>query len=172
MTDLNDLRAVCPPPVSPTLVVPVWEEVERRIGFQLPSDYKDLVSAYGRGSFARFIHVFQADSSFPAIDIRNAPAEILETLRFVESQGFPVPGGLESLFPIAVSDNGNYVFWRMEPRGNPDLWEVAVNEPRGDRWDFFKGNLTSFLAATLSGEHVVSMFPGDLLAEEVVFEVY
>lgn len=174
MTELSALRAVCEPPAVPAPTSYTWEDVEREVGFRLPKDYKDLVEVYGRGGFARFLHVFQPDSTFPAIDVRVAPIEILETLRSFEGPGSPVPDDLDlrMLFPIAVSDNGNYVFWRMDPCEVPELWDIAVNEPRGDRWYFFKGNLTTFLAAVLSGDRVVSMFPGDLLAGQVVFDVY
>ncbi|MFB7779288.1 SMI1/KNR4 family protein [Streptomyces bauhiniae] len=146
--------------------------MELELGFRLPRDYRELVDKYGPGSYAQFIHVFQPRSSFPAVDIRVAPTEILETLRFVEAQGFPFPGALNSLFPIGVTDNGNYIFWRMDPRQFPEAWEIVVNEPRGDRWDFFNGNLTSFLGAVLSGTRRVPMFPGDLLEGQVSFETY
>lgn len=86
-------------------------------------------------------------------------------------QGFPIPDDVETLFPAALSDNGNYVFWRMQA-DDPNLWTVTVNEPRGDRWDFFDGSLTEFLAAVLSGRNKVSVFPGDLLDEPVVFSAY
>ncbi|WP_329369797.1 SMI1/KNR4 family protein [Streptomyces sp. NBC_01483] len=142
------------------------------VGFQLPLDYKEIVYTYGRGSFAEFIHVFQPGSSLPAVDIKVAPSGILETLRFVETQGFPMPVVLDSLFPVGVSDNGNYVFWRMDPLDSPDEWEIVVNEPRGDRWEFFEGNLTSLLVAVFSGARKVSMFPRDLLAEQVAFHAY
>ncbi|MEV7388336.1 SMI1/KNR4 family protein [Streptomyces sp. NPDC091215] len=172
MTNLRHLQDICPSPVDPVAPLHDWGQVESELGFRLPRDYKELVDKYGPGSYARFIHVFQPESSFPAVDIRVAPSKILETLRFVEAQGFPIPGALDSLFPVGVTDNGNYIFWRMDPRDLPEAWEMVVNEPRGDRWDFFKGDLTSFLGAVLSGAHRVPMFPGDLLEGQVGFETY
>ncbi|MEU7967399.1 SMI1/KNR4 family protein [Streptomyces sp. NPDC049097] len=172
MNNLRDLQTICPPPTVPVAQPHDWEQVEHEVGFQFPKDYKELVERYGQGSYAQFIDVFQPGSSFPAVDIKVAPGEILETLHSVDMHGFHVPGGLDSLFPVGVTDNGNYIFWRMNPRDNPGGWGIAVNEPRGDRWDFFEGNLTSFLVAVLSGAHRVPMFPGDLLAEPVAFDVY
>ncbi|MET8298812.1 SMI1/KNR4 family protein [Streptomyces sp. NPDC005180] len=169
---MSDLKAICPPPPLSASRSYNWTDVERQVGFTLPGDYKELIQSYGQGSFARFIHVFQPSTAFPAIDIRSAPSEILETLRSVKSEGFSIPFDLESLFPVGVSDNGNYVFWRMDEFGSPDLWGIAVNEPRGERWDSFSGNLTEFLAAVLSGERRVPMFPGDLLSQQPTFDAY
>jgi len=35
-----------------------WEKIEKRLGLQLPQDYKNVIDAYGTGSFDDFIIVY------------------------------------------------------------------------------------------------------------------
>ena len=60
-------------PVPPGNLRPFcgWAELEQRLGFRLPSDYKALVETYGPGIFGGFIHVFQPSFPVPAMTSRS-----------------------------------------------------------------------------------------------------
>lgn len=48
---LKELMSLVPPPQSPLYSQGDWGQVERDLGLVLPSDYKDLITVYGAGTF-------------------------------------------------------------------------------------------------------------------------
>ena len=78
---------------------------------------------------------------------------------------YPDPGGL---FPWAVSDNGDVLYWLT--RGSPDEWEIVVNESRGPQFEGFKEPMTYFLAKLISGEIVSEILPRSAFEGNVSFE--
>ena len=57
---IEELTAFIPPPDSPknTGTPEGWADVEAELGVQLPQDFRDIISTYGNGSFAKEIHVY------------------------------------------------------------------------------------------------------------------
>jgi len=54
---IEELRTVLPPPATPhaTGTPEEWAAIEARIGFTLPTDYKDYIATYGYGRIGGFL---------------------------------------------------------------------------------------------------------------------
>ncbi|MEU6882889.1 histone-like nucleoid-structuring protein Lsr2 [Streptomyces sp. NPDC046712] len=169
MTAIDDLFQLCPPPAG---TVPAdWAAVERTLGMPLPRDYKQLADAYGPGAFCGFLSFYHPLAPTEWVDLTGPmPSRIRQQLQQDRDGGtFPVPHDPQSLFPMGVTGNGNYLFWITEPPTAPDRWHVAVNEARGPRWYTHEGSITDLLLAVLSGRESVPLFPRDLLDQGVYF---
>ncbi|SOE08990.1 SMI1-KNR4 cell-wall [Streptomyces sp. 2323.1] len=167
MNDLNRLQQLCPPP-EPSHSPIEWTAVERALGTQLPSDYKKLVERYGTGSFKGFLSILQPNAAHEALDIvkvtpsaRNAVEKMSE---WVEPPCPPC-----QLQPVAVTSNGDDIFWLMDPPENPDSWKVTVNDLDSEEWFIFDGHLTAFLLGFCTNDVVVPSFPDDLLEKPASF---
>ncbi|WP_203897692.1 hypothetical protein [Virgisporangium aliadipatigenens] len=92
----------------------------------------------------------------------DAAAGASEVLSKYESSGEVLPAAVERLLAIAVTDNGDTVYWVREPDEFPDRWRVAVNGARDfDEWHLFDGGLVHFLVSVFSREWVAPVFPED-----------
>ncbi|MFG2662171.1 histone-like nucleoid-structuring protein Lsr2 [Streptomyces sp. NPDC048425] len=78
-----------------------------------------------------------------------------------------MPHAPAELFPIAVSDNGEYVFWHRPATAPPQTWTITVNE--APRWFSFDGTLAEFLLGVLSGQTNVPLFPDSLRTQGAAF---
>jgi hypothetical protein len=170
LTSIDALTRLCPPPDGTPRPVD-WEAVETRLGMRLPTDYKELATVYGPGRFADYLHVYHPHETSPYVDLTGPmPDRIRNQLQKDYDQGtHPVPYDPRHLFPMGVTDNGEYLFWITGPVEAPDTWRIAVNEARGPRWFAFDGTLTEFLVSVLSGETTVPQFPKDLLQDPMDF---
>lgn len=171
MTSLETLTIACAPPPASSVPVIDWRAVEENIRRDLPSDYKELASRYGPGTFGGFVWIYHPTATAQWVDLTGpAPAAIRAQLeRDQESNTFHPPHDPHQLFPMGVTDNGNYLFWVTDPEDRPDAWRVAVNEARGPKWYTHHGNLTDFLAGVLSGQLTVPFLPYGLLDGDVAF---
>ncbi|MEU2931063.1 histone-like nucleoid-structuring protein Lsr2 [Streptomyces sp. NPDC007251] len=161
MTSIDQLTRLCPPPADPPPVD--WNAVEATLGFRLPQDYKQLAALYGPGAFAGFIRVFHPRGVTEWVNLTGpVPTAMREQLQSDQAAGLPVPHDPQSLFAMAVTDNGDHLFWIMEPGDDPDAWHIAVNEARGPQWSTFEGNLTELLVSVLNGETDIPQFPNGL----------
>lgn len=169
MTDLTALSRLCPPPGTAMNIA--WNPVEEALGMRLPADYKQLAEQYGPGSFANYIHIYHPHGVTEFVSLTGPmPARVRGHLRNdVERGTYPVPHNPDSLFTIGVTDNGEYIFWIMDPVDQPDRWRIAVNEARSLQWFTFNGSLTEFLASVLNGQTKVPQFPHSLLEETPAF---
>ncbi|MGW2701011.1 Lsr2 family DNA-binding protein [Streptomyces sp. NPDC001340] len=168
MTSIDQLTRLCLPPADPSLVD--WGAVEATLGFRLPEDYKQLAAAYGPGAFAGFIRVFHPRGLTEWVDLTGpVPAAMQEQLQSDRDRGRPVPYDPRSLLAMGVTDNGEHLFWIMDPRDAPDAWRIAINEARGPLWFTFNGTLTELLVSVLSGETAVPQFPESLRREATTF---
>ncbi|MBU7596733.1 Lsr2 family protein [Streptomyces sp. P38-E01] len=165
MTSLEHLAGICPPPSPSAVPVVDWRAVEEAVDFELPGYYKELASRYGPGAFGGFIRIHHPAAPTPWVDLTGpVPAIVRAQMeRDQASSAYRPPHDPQLLFPVGVTDNGNYLFWVTDPEDRPDTWRVAVNEARGPRWYTHDGNLTDFLAGVLSGRLAIDLFPTGLL---------
>jgi hypothetical protein len=155
------LVQLVPPPLRQS-VLPNWPALEGVIGFDLPGDYKELVTVYGPGKFDDFLAVFQPRHPIALLNFPDAAVAASEVLRQYESSGEVLPAAVEKLLAIAITDNGDTVYWMREPGESPDRWRIAVNGARDfDEWHLFDGCLAHFLVSVLSREWVVPVFAED-----------
>ncbi|MFD6359677.1 histone-like nucleoid-structuring protein Lsr2 [Streptomyces roseolus] len=169
MTSLAALTRLVPPPASP--LATDWNAVETLLQVPLPTDYKQLVDAYGPGSFCDFLHLSTPHRNREAVDLTGPmPARLRgQLLKDRDTGTYPMPHRPEDLFAVGVTDNGNHLFWITTPRAEPDAWPLTVNEAEGRTWYTHDGNLTSFLLALLSGHEHPPVFPRDLLSRSAFF---
>ena len=142
-----------------------WQSIELQVGLRLPSDYKAFIAAYGSGSVAEFLGVFNPFSDNPHVRLPEAAAanhEIYREIRTSEHIPFPIhpePGGL---FSWGQTDNGDVMFWVTDPPDEPDRWAIAISEVRGPGWFRHPGPLVRFLREWLTGDAIVPFLPDDL----------
>lgn len=134
--------------------------MEKSLGTPLPSDYKQVMTAYGSGIFNDLFWLFNPISHSDRLNLisqahgsgtdyphlkcyEHAKAVWPERCPF---PAYPEPGGL---LPLGGDTNGGYAFWLTE--GPPDDWTLVLY-PHG----FFELErhpmpLTGFLTLWLSG---------------------
>ncbi|MFE7545764.1 Lsr2 family DNA-binding protein [Streptomyces platensis] len=172
MNDLEQLKRLCPPPADRSgQAPPAWDSVEQGLDIRLPSDYKRLFEEYGPGSFCDFMSLYQPQAYLETIDIEVQTPKILASLeKRREWTDYELPCPITSLQPAAVTGNGEYIFWVVEPKSDPDLWKIAINEARGNGWFTFDGAITAFLRRLCEGALDVPFFPDDLLESPPSFQ--
>ncbi|WP_344661512.1 SMI1/KNR4 family protein [Catenulispora subtropica] len=171
---IDELGATVSPPEGQRPAVP-WDEVEAMLGSALPRDYKELVETYGPGSFWGFIHVFQVDGQYPALDLVGQVSVNLDALKYLRDRGEVVPYDIEgdaSLLSCGRTDNGDIIYWVRERSIDPDDWVIAVNAARDDRWFEYSGGITSFLSKVMTRALTVPVFPEALSGRRPSFQPY
>ncbi|MBX3439683.1 MAG: SMI1/KNR4 family protein [Planctomycetaceae bacterium] len=174
MLSLHTLQKVMQPPESPfeTPNEDGWEFVEARLGFALPDDYKKFINCYGTGAVDRFLWVLNPFSENKHLNLFESSGIQLQTLRQLRDEFgehipyavFPNPNGI---FPWAITDNGDVLYWVCD--GLPSNWLIVVNESRGPRWREYGLTTTDFLTKVITKELFVDVFPEDFPSESPAF---
>ncbi len=101
----------------------------------------------------------------PHYDLVGALEERTEANEMLWDAGEMRPDFLDDpalrLVPWASTDNGEFIYWVVDPARAPDEWEVAVNEARGDDWQKFPLGFSGFLSAVLQGEITSELLSSD-----------
>ncbi|MFE9412238.1 histone-like nucleoid-structuring protein Lsr2 [Streptomyces sp. NPDC006704] len=149
-----------------------WPAVEAALRTRLPEDYKELTAAYDPGCFANFLWIFDPCHTSVHVNLTGPASDRTRAqVRDDYARGIcPAPVDPELLLPCGGTDNGETLFWIMDPLAGPDAWKIAVNEARGPRWFVFDGNVTQFLISVLNGTTSVPQFPDSLPQGGVAFE--
>jgi hypothetical protein len=167
--------AMLPPPVKP-FEAPIkaeWGNVEAKLGISLPQDYKEFIEEYGSGKIGNFLSIFNPFSRNKNVNLIDQlqlqRGVFMELLSFGENlpyELFPQAGGI---FPFAMTDNGDVLFWLT--LGEPNAWTIVVNEARGPTWQSFDMSLETFLLELFSGKQMCEIFPKSFLAVPPTFDV-
>ncbi|MEV0373918.1 SMI1/KNR4 family protein [Streptomyces sp. NPDC050636] len=132
-----------------------WESVEQALGVELPSDYKELIQAYGGSNWDDYLNLLEPgcrNEHYDLIEWYEQQAEALEDLWEFERKPTELAENGTRVIPWATTDNGECLYWLVRPGENSDQWTVMVNEARGDRWKHFPITCTEFLVSVLTGE--------------------
>ncbi len=152
---LERLVTVLPPPPHP---IPPrtepWADIEARLGFRLPDDYKRIADRYGNGSFGTFL---LTPTGPRGLNLWTRSAEWIDIWRtdsiprrtpYPEPPG-PIFDGVSGLFPLAGQEGGLWWFDVRDRIAHDDTiyvdncWE----------WDFtLRGPLARALYAICAGE--------------------
>ena len=171
MASFDDLRECLVPPDDPigTGSPQEWTAVERRIEFRLPSDYKQFVSAYGRGAIED--EVFVLSPFIDAIACYHLESEIArERLahRQAVEHGFleriiddhqayvgnePRPAGL---IPWGGDQSGGTAFWETTDP-DPDRWTMYIST--GSEVIRYRETMTTFMVNALRGRDTPLFWP-------------
>ncbi len=164
---LTDLLAVCPPPARPVNppTAQQWGDFESLIGHALPPDYKAFLDCYGSGVFG----VFTEDCSFFDLlfvvspgqppdkhDLNAIPlmSELTTTIgdinakwpETVPAPAWPAPGGL---LYVGGTTTTHSIYWKTD--GAETSWTCMISDYGCDNWFAWEGDLTSLLAAIVTG---------------------
>jgi hypothetical protein len=169
MTSIDGLISLCPPPL--TAPTTDWPAVEQALSMPLPTDYKQISDTYGPGTFCGFLHLYYPH---PHTSWTNLTGPMPSTIRTQlhtdhEQAALMLPADPQDLFPMAVTDNGEYLSWVTRPPNSPDAWTIAANQARNFQWYTYDGDLAGFLTAVLSGHETVHVFPDSLLDHGAFF---
>lgn len=150
---MDQLRQIVPPPAPAPDTN--WDNVERTLGFRLPTDYKEFIDTYGGSHWENYLRVMAPgcpDESYDLFEWKDWQTEELNDLWEFE----PKPAELEEagtrIIPWATTDNGEMLYWLIRPGQQPDDWTVLINEGRGPLWEHVPHTCTQFLASALTGD--------------------
>jgi hypothetical protein len=170
LASLAQLIAIVPPPVEPMEAgsTHAFAGVEDRLALVLPDDYKQIVMAFGTGSWRDFLWVLNPFSANAHLNLLHQAARQLDAERQVkeaspEAVPFPLYPQMGGLFPWGMTDNGNRLYWLTE--GAPDSWPTIIYESRGPQFDRHELNCSDLLLSWLSGRIKISVFPDDFDAD-------
>jgi hypothetical protein len=117
-TGFSQLRDAIPPPSTPIEAgsLEAFSVVEARLGLTLPDDYKHLIYTYGTGAWKQFLWVLNPFSANRFLNLIEQAQRQLDADRIIRAHWphhvpfalFPERGGL---FPWAITDNGNRLYW-------------------------------------------------------------
>lgn len=174
MRPIEVLMDVMPPPDDHVDIPSLddWASIECRMGVSLPLDYKQLVDRYGTGAIDGFLWILNPFSKNRYLNLVEQAVVIVDALRrlrdeFNESIPYEFGGDGAGLFPWAVTDNGDTIYWLRS--GDPKNWIIVVNEARGPRWREFNMSTCEFLFGVVSKQLRVDVFPSDFPSESPAF---
>ena len=166
--------SILTPPVNPvdTPTESDWRSVEGKLGFALPQDYKDFVDIYGAGSVDGFLWVLNPISTNPSLNLFvQAKSRIDAQLRFSMDFGgkspYPLHPEPNGLFPWAVTDNGDVLYWLCE--GPPSAWSVVICDSRCSRWQTLKEGVGEMFMGIVTKKLRIECFPGDFPSQSPEF---
>jgi hypothetical protein len=150
---LQALRALVPPPLRPYLGGGTWDRLFRTLGTTLPSDYVELMNAYGAGCWSNWWS-FYTPLQFRSPSFAHRVAEMLDIYRelrgefpeFYPLAVWPEPGGF---LPFADTMEGDVLGWLVD--GAPDDWPLIVWLRSGDQPSPLSGPLIDTLLDWLRG---------------------
>jgi hypothetical protein len=165
---LERLQQVLPPPADP--VEPGrpdgWPAVERKLGTELPGDFKAFTELYGSGTVDDFLYLFNPFAVGEDGNLLVEKDRVLAAYRQTRTRfpdrlplpPFPEPGGL---LPLGRTDNGDELYWVTD--GDPDQWPVALLEARATLQELHRMPVAEFLAALATNHLASRILPGDVL---------
>ncbi|MBB5112144.1 hypothetical protein AB0K27_02120 [Micromonospora echinospora] len=172
MTEFQELLAAVPPPAGRSSRFDQWDELDRRLGFAVPQDYRLVIDAYGPGCFDGYLHVLQPKSPFEPIRLGSFGAQYRERIRAQIETGRVIPHAPDRLQPVARTEDGDVVSWVVASAGESDSWSLAINNSSRSEWLSFEGGIASFLHAVFVGGLRLPFFPEGFPSSSPVFETY
>jgi hypothetical protein len=168
---IETLIHITTPPVEPweTGTSKNWEKIEKRLGLQLPQDYKAFIDTYGTGNFDDFIIVYNPFAQNEYLNLFYA----LDTFHQADEQTrllgdpvwtavhpfelYPAPNGL---LPWGCTTNiGDTIFWQIS--GPPETWETIFYNLRSGEHEVWKYPMSEFLSRLFTRQIESVLLPKD-----------
>ncbi len=132
----------------------VWHDVEFRLGLDLPLDFKQVLRAYGSGSWGSSLWMLNPFSRDPDLNLERSAHDLLARDHKIrrglrESLPFALYPEKDGLFPWAFTTQGHRLYFLTE--GLVENWPIIVFEPRGFCYDRHNAPVTDFLFQFVSG---------------------
>lgn len=157
------------PPQNPLETAPRkgWQEIEKRLGLQLPSDFKSLIDYYGTGVFNEQVFIF---NPFAKLDYLNL-FEALDTCRQAEGKTrlmgdlawsvvhpFELYPATDGLIPWGTLNNfSSTFFWKTT--GPADNWETIFYDLKTGEYEVWKMPCTDLLGGLFTKDIESVLFP-------------
>ncbi|WP_338686568.1 SMI1/KNR4 family protein [Streptomyces acidiscabies] len=150
--DLTRLTELLPLPSTGGQTL-AWDTAETTLRTTLPTDYKELIAAYGGGAIDNYLLLLEPGCPNDVYDQLKISAEREEANASLW-QYDDKPAEMETdgnrLVCWATTDNGEYLYWLVQPGDDPDSRPILIN---GDSdWERYDMTVTRFLAAALDGD--------------------
>lgn len=159
---LSQLTSLIAPPEKPveTGSSKNWEQIQERLGLNLPADYKALIDCYGTGGFSNGILLISPFSKndnhnlFQVLEVHHQASSHIEKMSgkpwsvLDPFQLYPAPDGL---LPWGTTENLKInLFWHLE--GKPESWCTIIYHLGLGEYEVWKLGVVHFLLKLLSRE--------------------
>lgn len=148
-----------------------WVEIENKIGFLFPEDYKMFVDFYGEGAINEFLWILSPFSQNENLNLIEKLKIIQESYNSMKNE-FPKDylynfyDGQKGLFPWGITDNGDELFWNIKEDGV----EIIVYASRYSECVKYSMMMEEFLCKLLQKDIVCPIFPDDFILENNYYE--
>ncbi|WP_406120344.1 SMI1/KNR4 family protein [Streptomyces canus] len=150
---LARLTQLITPPSEPRTTD--WDAVQEQLGVTLPTDYKDLIHAYGGSNWDDYLYLLEPgcpNDNYDLIEWEDQQTEALEGLWEFEKKPDELADASSRVIPWAHHRQRRMPLLAREAGPDPEQWTVMVNEARGDRWEHYPMTCTESLLAALEGD--------------------
>lgn len=98
-----------------------WDDVEKKMEWKFPSDYKDFVESFGGGVMNDFFWVLSPFSINENLNLMNKAKEMKEAYLAMKKISpeicrFDFWNGINGLIPWGITENGDEIYWNMGER--------------------------------------------------------
>lgn len=152
--ELNQLAELLPRPQTKQ-AVPDWDATEAALQAVLPTDYRNLIEAFGAGLIDDYFLLLEPGCSNDVYDLIKISGErehANEALWKFEDKPVEMEPAANRLICWATTDNGEYLYWLVQDADVPDSRPILLNSESGEEWERYDMTVTRFLTLVLRGE--------------------
>ena len=150
-----------------------WDAVERDLGVEFPTGYKQFISTYGTGSIGEFLWIFNPSSANRSLNgeaIRYFQSSYEELKQdFPADYTRPVFPSEKSFLPWAVTDNGDTLVWIVDS-GPSDSWCVGIMGSDQVEEEISELGFIEFVVHLLDRKIVSAILPEQFLQMDKAFQ--
>ncbi|MFR9722454.1 SMI1/KNR4 family protein [Streptomyces sp. MS19] len=141
-----------------------WTGTATALGVdRLPGDYTALADRYGGGHFDDYVclmHPGYGTADYNLLAVARQQDEALRELWKFEEKPPQLEAAGSRVVPWGIAEDGQVLYWLVEPGRDPDRWTVLVNEGRGPYWEHHDVGCAGFLASLLAGRRESEILGG------------
>ncbi|MGW0189362.1 SMI1/KNR4 family protein [Streptomyces sp. NPDC003362] len=158
--ELKRLAELLPTPADPQ-TAPDWSAAEENLHATLPTDYRELIGAYGGGLIDDYLLLLEPGCPNDVYDLLKISAEREEAnhaLWEFEDKPAEMEPEESRLVCWATTDNGEHLYWLIQPGDTPASRPILINSESGEEWESYDMTVTRFLTAVLNAEVQTDIF--------------
>lgn len=149
-----------------------WDIIENKMNFKFPQDYKEFIDIYGEGGINGFLSILSPFSKYNHLNLVNKFHEMKNAYDYMKNEDseqffLNFYEGEYGIFPWAVTDNGDELYWNVKEDGI----EIIIYASRYSDMEVFNMGTTEFLYKLLSKDLICSIFPDDFLIDSNYYEL-
>ncbi len=149
-----------------------WYIIENKMNFKFPQDYKEFIDIYGEGGINGFLWILSPFSKYNHLNLVNKFHEMKNAYDYMKNEDseqffLKFYEGEYGIFPWAVTDNGDELYWNVKEDGI----EIIIYASRYSDIGVFNMSTTEFLYKLLSKDLICLIFPDDFLIDSNYYEL-